>query len=35
MIVDPFRRDPEVFAQMAAHINRVMPPVIRALTLES
>ena len=35
VIVDPFRRDPEVFAQMAAHINRVMPPVIRALTLES
>ena len=33
-IVDPYRRAPEVFAQMAVHIDAVTPPVVRALTLE-
>lgn len=30
-IVDPFRRKPEVFDQMAAQINAFVPPVIRIL----
>jgi protein-tyrosine phosphatase len=34
-IVDPYRRAPEVFAQMAVHIDAVTPPVVRALTLEA
>ena len=34
-IVDPYRRAPAVFAQMAVHIDAVTPAVVRALTLES
>lgn len=33
-IVDPYRRAPEVFTQMADHIDAVTPSVVRALTLE-
>ncbi|MBD2758039.1 low molecular weight phosphatase family protein [Yimella sp. cx-573] len=34
-VVDPYRRAPEVFDRMAAQLNELMPPVVRALTLES
>lgn len=35
VIVDPYRRAPEVFERMAAQIDGMTPAVVRALTLES
>ncbi|GAB3582410.1 arsenate reductase/protein-tyrosine-phosphatase family protein [Calidifontibacter terrae] len=34
-IVDPFRRAPQVFEQMARQIEAVLPSIVRALLLES